>query len=369
MPAIAAESFNATIRHQVLIERFKAGEIREVVSFLREIDEAVRIRLSGDAVTSFQRARLEALLADVGIQVETILNRYTQSLRDDLFAFSASESRFEALSLTNAVDNDRFEATIPAPAQVSAAITAAPLSVRGASGGKLLDAFLTDYTTAQKNAITGAIRRGAFEGQTNQQIITTIRGTRALRHTDGILNTSRRQAEAAVRTAVQHVSSVARLQTYQANADLVKQYEWVSTLDNRTTAICQSLSGQRFKLGEGPLPPAHVNCRSTTVPVLDERFAFLQEGATRASVFGPVDADETYFSWLQKQNAAFQNAAIGPTRAKLLRDGGLSAERFAQLGLSRNFEPLTLAEMQRLEPLAFTKAGIKLNPGTGRVIN
>lgn len=368
MPAIATESFNATIRHQVLVERFKASEFREVVSFLREIDRAVRLRLSGDALTEFSRARLEALLSDVGLTVETALNRYTQSLRGDLFEFSASEARFEALSLTNAVGNDRFEAVIPAQAQVTAAIVAAPLSVRGASGGKLLDPFLADYTRAQKDAITGAIRRGAFEGQTNQQIIQAVRGTKAAKYSDGILATSKRQAEAVVRTAVQHVSSVARMQTYQANTDLVKEYEWVSTLDNRTSAICQSLSGQRFKLGEGPMPPAHINCRSTTVPVLDERFAFLQEGATRASQFGPVNAEETYFSWLKKQSPAFQDAAIGPTRGKLLRDGGLSAERFAQLGLSRNFKPLTLAEMQRLEPLAFQQAGVKLNPDSGRVI-
>ena len=60
---------------------------------------------------------------------------------------------------------------------------------------------------------------------------------------------------------------------------------------------------------------------------------------------------------------------LGPARGTLLRDGGLSAERFQELRLSRNFEPLTLAEMQRLEPLAFERAGININPETGRVIN
>jgi hypothetical protein len=51
-----------------------------------------------------------------------------------------------------------------------------------------------------------------------------------------------------------------------------------------------------------------------------------------------------------------------------LRNGGLSAERFGQLRLSKNFDPLSLAEMQKLEPLAFLKADIHLNPETGRVI-
>lgn len=50
--------------------------------------------------------------------------------------------------------------------------------------------------------------------------------------------------------------------------------------------------------------------------------------------------------------------AIGTTRAKLLRSGGLSAERFAELQLGTNFQPLTLDEMRRLEPKAFARAGI-----------
>jgi hypothetical protein len=112
-----------------------------------------------------------------------------------------------------------------------------------------------------------------------------------------------------------------------------------------------------------------VNCRSTIVPVLDERFAFLRKGATQQSQFGPVDAKLTYFEWLKQQPAAFQDAAIGKAKGQLLRNGGLSAQRFAELQLSRNFKPLTLLEMQRLEPLAFERAGIEINPDTGRVIS
>jgi hypothetical protein len=36
----------------------------------------------------------------------------------------------------------------------------------------------------------------------------------------------------------------------------------------------------------------------------------------------------------------------------------LSADRFAQLQLDKNFAPMTLAEMKLLEPLAFKEAGL-----------
>lgn len=102
------------------------------------------------------------------------------------------------------------------------------------------------------------------------------------------------------------------------------------------------------------------NCRSTTVPEISDEFDFLDEGATRASKDGPVDAKTTYYEWLKTQPESFQVQALGADRAKLFRDGGLSSERFAALNLNRRFDPLSLAEMQRLEPLAFERAGVKV---------
>ena len=88
------------------------------------------------------------------------------------------------------------------------------------------------------------------------------------------------------------------------------------------------------------------------------------KSATRASVGADggqqVAADLDYYHWLQQQPAAFQTEALGPVRAKLFREGGLSVERFAELQLDRNFTPLTLRQMIDLEPLAFERARIIL---------
>ena len=365
MAALSAVSFDATVRHQVFLERLKAGQAKDITPYLKAIDRAIRLRLSKSELTSYTRQRLVTLLDSIGDMIDGELGKFSKQMKLDLRNLAVSESIFEAKSLTNAVSNDLFESVVPAPGQVRAAIFAAPLSVRGVHGGKLLTPFLKDWNKSQKDALLGVIRQGVFEGQTNAQIVKAVRGTAPAKFNDGKLAVVNRQTQALVRTAVQHVSSVARQSVYEANSDLVKKYQWVSTLDSRTSDICQGLSGRTWKVGEGPVPPAHINCRSTTVPVLDERFKFLKEGATQSSQFGPVDADETYFSWLKKQPAGFQAQAIGKTNAKLLRSGGLSAERFAQLRLSKNFKPLTLAEMQKLEPLAFERAGITLNPATG----
>jgi hypothetical protein len=104
------------------------------------------------------------------------------------------------------------------------------------------------------------------------------------------------------------------------------------------------------------------NCRCTMVPVLKDEYAFLDEGATRESKGAEggkqVDANLSYFEWLKTQPASFQDQAIGPTRAKLLRDGGLSAERFSALQVDKKFSPMTLEEMRAIDPIAFKRAGI-----------
>jgi hypothetical protein len=71
-----------------------------------------------------------------------------------------------------------------------------------------------------------------------------------------------------------------------------------------------------------------------------------------------VSSKLEYHGWLKTQSAEFQDDVLGPTRGKLLRDGGLTAERFKELQLDKNFRERTLDELRELEPLAFEKAGI-----------
>src|SRR5690606_18569749 len=216
-----------------------------------------------------------------------------------------------------------FEATLPAPAQLHAAVFSAPLGARGAGGGMLLEPFVAKWAEADRERVTGAIRRGVAEGRTTEQIIRDIRGTKARRFQDGVLGVNRNAAATVVRTAVQHVATQARVETLQANADILKGYRWSSTLDGRTGEICRSLDGRVFEFGKGPLPPAHPNCRSSIVPELRDEWAGLNEGMQRSSKDGPVDASLSYYEWLKRQPVGFVEDALGPTRAKLFLKGGL----------------------------------------------
>ncbi|OOR92093.1 hypothetical protein B0181_02095 [Moraxella caviae] len=60
--------------------------------------------------------------------------------------------------------------------------------------------------------------------------------------------------------------------------------------------------------------------------------------------------------WLATQDSAFQDRVLGKTQAELFRNGGLTPKDFANLQLDKNFRPLTLAEIKKIEPLGFDKA-------------
>lgn len=359
-PIAATDLNDALIRQNVLTQRLASQQVAKFSRFLKQQDRTIRMQLSGDELTDFTRARLNKLLTATDNLIQTILVKHTADLVTDLQAFGGHESGFVARALAKLLD---FDSAVPATSQVEAAILSTPLSVRGTGSGKLLQGFLDDWTAAEVKTVNGLIRRGVFEGQTNSQIVKAIRGSAVNNYADGALEITARNAQAVVRTAVQHVSSVARGKTFDRNADIIQGVQWVATLDKRTCPRCGAMDGLVFPADKGPRPPLHIQCRCSTIPVLSDEFKALDRGGTRASKGAEggqqVAADESYFQWLSRQPAAFQDAAIGPTRAKLLRDGGLSASRFAALQVDKRFDPLTLDEMKSLEPLAFERAGLQ----------
>ncbi|WP_251962276.1 minor capsid protein [Pseudomonas sp. Marseille-Q5299] len=345
-------------RHSVLLERLKAGEVRKFETYLRRADTHVRDQLTRKELTTYSRSRLEEFLGRVGGKLLEIYKAFSDRMQSDLVDIAQYEAAFEGRSLAKAL---LIDAVMPADSLIRAAINTQPLQVAGVDGGKLLKPFLSGWTRTEADKVTNAIRMGVVQGQTNAQITQAVRGTAAQNFTDGVLAVTNRSARAVVQTAVQHVATTARMETLKANAEAVPGYRIVATLDRKTSVQCRSLDGREYEMGKGPVPPFHIHCRTTITPITRLSTLFGQ-GATRAAVGADggeqVSAGLSYYQWLKTQPAGFQDAALGPVRGKLFRDGGLTAERFAALQLDKNLKPLTLDQLMKLEPLAFDRAGL-----------
>ncbi len=157
--------------------------------------------------------------------------------------------------------------------------------------------MMAGWGDTEVNRLVTGVKMGFVQGKTTRQIVKEVVGA------GGLADISQRNAATVIRTALNHVSTQARETTYKKNSDIVEKYEWVSTLDSRTSTICRSRDGQKYEIGKGPLPPAHPNCRSTTAPVISSDFDFLDAGAKRAARGAEggtqVDASTTYYEFLK----------------------------------------------------------------------
>jgi len=243
-------------RHGHFVERYKTGQFKKLNPFISRIMRDLRAQLLVSNTIRSQ-ARIRAKLKDVENMVLFHLKEFTDDYSGQLDLFAESEVRFGLKALGN-----DFDAPIPALSRLRAAYYSRPFNNR-----HLKDA-LNDFSKIQARMIRDAVSMGFFESKTTPEIIRDVIGTRSAGYRDGLLNVTRTSASRLVRTSINHVAAVAKDTLYKANSDLISHYEWISTLDSRTSDICTSLDGNIYRAGKGRLPPAHPNCRSTTAPIL-----------------------------------------------------------------------------------------------------
>jgi SPP1 gp7 family putative phage head morphogenesis protein len=205
--------------------------------------------------------------------------------------------------------------------------------------------------------IERVVKNGVSLGQTNAQIAKELIGVGDKGGQP--IAKARRDAMAITRTAVQTVAKDARLASLEANANIIKAVQWVSTLDSRTSEICMARSGKTWsypdfkpighKIPWNGGPPAHWNCRSSFIPIT-KSFEELTGGkikdkvepATRASMDGYVAADLTFDQFLKNKPPEFADKMLGKGRAELWRSGKITLNQL----LDQRGNPLTLAQLK-----------------------
>ncbi len=148
------------------------------------------------------------------------------------------------------------------------------------------------------------------------------------------------------RTAITETSSNISNATYKLNEDVIDGYQYVATLDSRTSLICGRLDGKVFRLDDktGVRPPQHFNCRSTTVPIVksyedlrDTKSSRISKRrlkriskSKRASFNGQVPSETNFAKFLSEQNNDFKLAVLGnKRRVDIFNTGKLKFTQFS----------------------------------------
>ena len=265
MPVLE-ESEDIAVRHQVMLERLKAGEHETAKDEGSAIEEAaiallisLRVRSAGD----LKKKEMADLARRVRGAASAQLDSYFESLRGRISDLAEYEAGFEARAIGRVVGRG---VTVANPSNALSYVLNLPMGHSGES----VDKFLRTWKQSELDKLEGLIRQAWANGDSIDDLVRAIQGDGGLRFSDGWTNQFNRRNEARIDTLLQHVSGAAKESTWLANAELIDAYKWVSVLDSRTTDICRSLSGRVFPVGKGPLPPQHYRCRSTVVPSIIE---------------------------------------------------------------------------------------------------
>ena len=342
------------IKRQAMLERLKSGQVKDFTAEINKLDDMTRraIGASGDDLSALSRGRLEELLKDLRSDQGAVFKAATASFLTGAESIALLYAAQEAQDLikTSTIVGTQLEKF--SKKRLFAKVLARPLT----TAGNLLEPWVKRFTETAMDAVGGAIRSGYIQGQTNRQITKAVVGTKGTNFRGSAFAKIKRNASTVVRTSVQHVASAARQETWEGNSKIIKRYQFLATLDGSTSQICRSLDLKEFELKKGPIPPLHPNCRSTTIPVISDKYKFLTEGEKRSSPTGPVDGDKSYYEWLKGQSSKVQGEVLGKKRAALFQ--AMGSEKFSALQFDKTWTPLTLDEMQVIEPEAFKRAGI-----------
>ncbi len=145
-----------------------------------------------------------------------------------------------------------------------------------------------DFSGKLENVLTS----GIIQGKSNQKMAAELSKAAEAEYKNAIR---------LIRTETNFIANAGTASAYGEYG--VNKYQFLATLDLKTSDICRSLDGQVFDLTERKVginyPPMHPHCRSTTVPYIqDLEGTRIARGVDGKSYF--VDRNMTYPKWYEQ---------------------------------------------------------------------
>jgi hypothetical protein len=359
-----------SLAHAIWVSRYSTGVANRMIKILNESDAELTARLLVAIDTldadSFTVTRLEALLVNVRAANRDAVQAMYAGLSTELQSLAEHEAGYQMSLFQFAIPDDILELhplVGISPDAVYAAAMGRPFQ------GRLLKEWATSLETDRMIRINNTVRQGFLLGDTHEQIARKVRGHASRGYQDGALQMSRANAASIAKTAVGHLAATARKSFATANDDILKGKQWLSTLDKKTSKECRVRDRLKYTLDDKPIGhkvpylqgpgKIHWCCRSVETYILkssDELGIKVGEvkDSSRASMDGQVPSETTYQEWFSRQSFTRQSEIVGITRARLIRDGGMSPDEF----YNDKGEWLTLEQLRERDAQAFKDAGL-----------
>jgi len=343
-----AESVNTQIADKLLERQLKILRLetrlrRDVWGILVRLEQDILFLLkdadpSEIVLLRRRREAIEALMQDIGPLIDDRYDDIAGLLTTAFIRLASSEAKTVQEIINNAADDNPIE-NIPSERVLRAGVTQSLFPS---------PATPTDFTTTGEDwwqragasltqRIGDQLMVSAALGESLVEMTRRIRGSSDNGFTDGVMAKARDDAARLVRTQLTNTVAESRMAVADHNPQSTLVAIHQSILDSKTSNVCLSRHGLQYTIPDHePIghsipyltgPPYHVNCRSSMVVGVRGGGALMEANLS---------------AWLRRKGPAFQDALLGPTRAKMYRAGDLSPR---QLIDSATGKPLTLEEL------------------------
>jgi len=248
-------------------DQIAASVQRELVAIRKALSDLIQSMPLDAVSTGRQARRMDAIVAQAEQIIRDGYTKLNAAVKSEMIALGRQQGQHAADQLARLAKLDTVELAIPTTHSIRAILTSDPVM------GDVMGEWWKEQARSTQRAFRTQMRIGLSRQEGVADLVKRVRGTRTAsgRYAGGIMPATARGAEALVRTTVNQVANAAARAAYSADPDISDSYEFVATLDDRTTPECQDADGKTFKYDDPKalIPPLHWNCRSTIVPVIN----------------------------------------------------------------------------------------------------
>lgn len=263
-----ATLFDIMVRRQIYVEGLKFGRALNVHAAILRLNSELRnvlAQIDFKDLGDLTQDALRKLIRAMKDAAKRVFDPWLSSLIDwlQLYVAADHDMLFRLFNSAGYGQPSEDQRTHDGGAALFASYTKAPM----AATGTLLLPFLAAIGISAAVKIERSVMSAYANRASKDDLVRALTGTPQLLR-GGSTDELDRQAKAVTNTILQHLAA-------QVSDDVAGQlfgsYQWVSIIDTKTTTICIDRNGNVYVFGKGPVPPAHVNCRSTIVPLADDQ--------------------------------------------------------------------------------------------------
>ncbi len=317
------------------IDKYEAAALKELLRVynkarkdtLRQIGIAARRRYHGST-----QIRLRLLLKEIDDKIR----EFTQQLTPAVAKSVAVPGKYSYTDTNKIISWDgavpEYQYVTMSEAQIAAMVTSETL------GGHTLGNWLWRALNADNKALKDDIRAGLVRGVGYNKLMREL-GDGYDKLFDA--KSAKRNLETVVKSYIQSVNAKAHRDIYAANESIIKGYKWSAIMENGDVSTgrgvcprCMALDNNEYKqISDGPDCPLHAACRcqwlpltktwremGLDVPEMNTKYRkwYERDLSNRTKLaYGLTDKDFSSFWW--GKDKAWQNNAVGPVRARLIR--------------------------------------------------